>query len=587
MTNSWTNPRLVTPIRDDVPNLQQKLIALLKQDPTTIIDVPAEAKRLYEVSAGNWQLQKYNGTSWIPLNKLQMDVDKVDGYDATITSTPNTVAVRGADGKLQGDITGNAATASSATTLSQTLPVNKGGTGATTSEQARTNLGVPPTSHASTATTHGVGNASQYGHLKLSDVTNSLSGVSGGIAATPVAVKTAKDAADAAQNAADSAMAKASETATDSKAGIAYFPAPFTVGSDGKIGIRTATISQTGIVQLNNTITSTSSTQAATASAVKQAYDKAVQASNRASLPLGHFFVHPFPTPPDGCLIVNGSLYNRSLYADLFAYEQAQGNVIKEAEWQSIASENGGYCPWFSDGDGSTTFRTPKFAPYQKIALTASQAGQYHAPGLPNIVGVLNNTVYLSQVNATGAFYTIGTGGGQFSGGGGVAGAWNVGFSAQRSNSIYGKSTTVEIESNEWIVCVVAFGVATNVGSVDVANVMSAVEQVQSKITDAIEIEGYWTSTTQFCIRYKNGIQICGAMHWLDSRSPDDYNVVASAKKTTFLKPFVTSPAFSAYSNYHKSPTISDIAGSHFTVYDWAEGSLVKSGSWVAFGTWM
>lgn len=52
-----------------------------------------------------------------------------------------------------------------------------------------------PKNHASTATTYGVGNANNYGHLKLSDATNSTSGVSSGVAATPAAVKTAYDKA--------------------------------------------------------------------------------------------------------------------------------------------------------------------------------------------------------------------------------------------------------------------------------------------------------------------------------------------------------------------------------------------------------
>ena len=50
-----------------------------------------------------------------------------------------------------------------------------------------------PTNHASGATTYGVGNASNYGHLKLSDSTTSTSSTSSGIAATPKAVKTISD----------------------------------------------------------------------------------------------------------------------------------------------------------------------------------------------------------------------------------------------------------------------------------------------------------------------------------------------------------------------------------------------------------
>ena len=57
-----------------------------------------------------------------------------------------------------------------------------------------------PTSHASVNATYGAGNGSDYGHVKLSDSTNSSSGESNGIAATPAAVKSAKTAADEANN---------------------------------------------------------------------------------------------------------------------------------------------------------------------------------------------------------------------------------------------------------------------------------------------------------------------------------------------------------------------------------------------------
>ena len=268
------NPILSNPITVDIPKLNEILDALSKANPTDVDGISTGAMRLYEVSSGKWQWQVYNGSTWASVPFLQHNVDQLDGYHAAITPAANTVAVRNASGLLQDSITGNAATASSAATLSEMLPVNKGGTGATTSAAARTNLGVPPTSHTSTATTYGVGNSAQYGHLKLSDATDSASGASGGVAATPAAVKAAKDAA----------MEKASTLATATKPGIAYFPTPFTVGADGKAGIREATTEQAGIVQLNNTVTSTSTTQAATPAAVKQAYDKAVEADDKAGI---------------------------------------------------------------------------------------------------------------------------------------------------------------------------------------------------------------------------------------------------------------------------------------------------------------
>lgn len=57
-----------------------------------------------------------------------------------------------------------------------------------------------PTSHRSTGTTYGAGDGSYYGHLKLSAATNSTSGTSGGVAATPSAVKSAYDKAVEAYN---------------------------------------------------------------------------------------------------------------------------------------------------------------------------------------------------------------------------------------------------------------------------------------------------------------------------------------------------------------------------------------------------
>ena len=50
-----------------------------------------------------------------------------------------------------------------------------------------------PTSHASSSSNYGVGNTGQYGHVKLSNAIASEAGVIDGIAATPVAVKNAKE----------------------------------------------------------------------------------------------------------------------------------------------------------------------------------------------------------------------------------------------------------------------------------------------------------------------------------------------------------------------------------------------------------
>jgi len=74
-----------------------------------------------------------------------------------------------------------------------------------------------PTSHASSSTTYGAGTSSNYGHVKLSDSTSSTSGVSGGVAATPAAVKAAYDLANG--KAAASHTHNASEVSAGTLAG--------------------------------------------------------------------------------------------------------------------------------------------------------------------------------------------------------------------------------------------------------------------------------------------------------------------------------------------------------------------------------
>lgn len=485
MAISANNPRLSNQIKSDVPEIQQKEAALLKMDPTNVADLEVGAKRLTEISSGNWQFQMWNGSQWVNVGKLKMDVDTVDGYDASITPKANTVAVRGSNGKLQDSITGNAATADSAVTISTTLEVGKGGTGATSSEQARKNLDVPPTSHASANTTYGLSSESKYGHAKASS----------------------------------------DEPAQDTDGGaVGIKVSEFARGdhSHKKVLGNASTYGQVKLTDSVSDGSDASSSVAASAKAVKDAYNAATeimigasdseagkagivpapQAGQKdfflrgdgtwavaAGLPLGHFFTWPFSTPPDGSIVVNGATYSRTLYADLWSYISSKSDWVKtESEWQSIASANNGYCPYYSDGDGSTTFRVPKFAPYQQIALSSASAGTYHEAGLPDIQGTVGGTDWAFMPNGfrNGCFEESilnisrsATGEPM-----GVSSLAQIKFKASNYSLIYGNSDTVQPESNEWIVCVVAYGRATNVGNVDVANVMSAVGAVQSNLTN-------------------------------------------------------------------------------------------------------
>lgn len=213
--------------------------------------------------------------------------------------------------------------------------------------------------------------------------------------------------------------------------------------------------------------------------------------------PLGFHYLHPYGTVPADSIICNGATYSRALYKDFFDYITTQGWVKTEAEWQKIATRNNGFCPFYSSGDGSTNFRTPKFAPYQQVTMKVANATTYHQVGLPNITGRVYDksgkssptwTIKSEITEASGAF-RIGSVGGYTSAGTSQESVYakDFTFDASRSNTIYGASDTVQPEAHEWVMCVVAYGIATNVGSADIQNVMSAVNTVQARIT---EIEG-------------------------------------------------------------------------------------------------
>lgn len=200
--------------------------------------------------------------------------------------------------------------------------------------------------------------------------------------------------------------------------------------------------------------------------------------------PLGFHYLHPYGTVPADSIICNGATYSRALYKDFFDYITTQGWVKTEAEWQSIASDNGGYCSYYSQGDDSTTFRTPKFAPFIQIAIAGSSAGKYHKAGLPNIKGTFSASQLTDGNDSASGALIVGGGVSRPTPGSSYDDSQNgFSFDASKSNVIYGRSSTVQPEPNEWMICVVVAGQATNLGSVDIQNVMSAVNAVQANLT--------------------------------------------------------------------------------------------------------
>lgn len=315
--------------------------------------------------------------------------------------------------------------------------------------------------------------------------------------------------------------------------------------------------------------------------------------------PLGFHYLHPYGTVPADSIICNGATYSRALYKDFFDYITTQGWVKTEAEWQEISERDNGFCPFYSEGDGSTNFRTPKFAPYQQIAIASGNAGTYHQAGLPNITGRVYDksgvnspawTVSPEKAEATGAF-RIGSEGGYTSGGTSQNALYakDFNFDASRSNEIYGRSTTVQPESHEWMICVVVAGQATNLGSVDVSNVMSAVAHVQADVESiqanmpprsSVYVKEVWKSGAEWRRIFSDG--------WIEQGGI----IKGSVGTVSFHKEFSNT----AYTFLH-TPNLADMSGQGFgwRVYSKTTTSIKISMSgetntapsstcWVAYG---
>lgn len=195
---------------------------------------------------------------------------------------------------------------------------------------------------------------------------------------------------------------------------------------------------------------------------------------------------------PAGGVPFCGQTVSRSLYADLWAWAQAQGKVKTETEWQSLYTSQNGNCQYYSDGDGSTTFRMPAVVGYLKGAANASGAGKWIEEGLPNIegqaeIGKAGGGAGMAVTDTSGALSTLREAQtdkyGQQSGAGITQGLL---LDASLGNPIYGNSEHVTPETFTVLVGVYAVGIVTNLGSADVTNIQTALAALETSVVKTV-----------------------------------------------------------------------------------------------------
>lgn len=155
------------------------------------------------------------------------------------------------------------------------------------------------------------------------------------------------------------------------------------------------------------------------------------------TMPAGTVIAFAGSAAPEGFIVCNGALIDRTTYADLFA---AIGTL-------------------YGEGDGSTTFALPDLT--DRMIQGSDTAGTILEAGLPNITGATASSsgnygvMVQTGFSGSGAFYGNSQ---QFpawlASGGDRQGLSSLSFDASRSNTIYGNSTTVQPPALTMLYCI-------------------------------------------------------------------------------------------------------------------------------------
>lgn len=183
-------------------------------------------------------------------------------------------------------------------------------------------------------------------------------------------------------------------------------------------------------------------------------------------------------------ILAAGVLYNRVTYEELWNYVQLKPSLlISEAEWQAkYAQTNGKFVPFYSEGDGTTTFRTPLLSAYPCGVSSSDDIGNYASDGLSNITGYVR--IPRDVDNEGGGLYFSDIGSAWASAGAGSHNWGQLNIDASRSNSIYGNSNEVRPKTMYGIWVIKAVGVIVDsIGGTDLNNILTSIQQLQTQVS--------------------------------------------------------------------------------------------------------
>lgn len=293
-------------------------------------------------------------------------------------------------------------------------------------------------------------------------------------------------------------------------------------------------------------------------------------------LPIGFEYFSPNPNIPTGSLPLFGAEYSREVFPDLWEYAEAQTGYVKtEEEWQALFNQNGGNVPFYSSGNGSTTFRVPSLKCWIKGASGIEEVGSYLAAGLPNIEGSFEPRPHpTGNINyggaiciANGAFALTHQGSSvQYNGMTESSGRYNldkVEFSAQKYNQIYGNSDTVQPPSIVGMWLVKAYGTVSNEGNAEASAAVKQYARLEERI-NSIDFNGIYIveaqrNATEWYRVWSDG--------WIE-QGGEAFQDNAAAYVVQLLKPYINTDYFACVTLGINEFHTGSLATKHASVYD-------------------
>lgn len=215
------------------------------------------------------------------------------------------------------------------------------------------------------------------------------------------------------------------------------------------------------------------------------------EATKKAGLPVGYTYTVDYTELQEGQIPLLGGKYLKSTFADLWKWVQTHPSmIVTEEQWQALSTASGGRAVAKYANVDEQYFRVPLVTTWVRGASSLDEVGAVLEAGLPNITGVMTHQSG-GTTDAKGAFYVTDENGNYYISA--QSGSYKkLGFDASRTNSIYGKSTTVQPQSVLRLWVVQAFGTNSNTGNMDVAQVAQGISDLTGRVS-TIENRGWFT----------------------------------------------------------------------------------------------